>query len=107
MYTGFYRVAASSPEVILGDCMKNAEKIIKIANSIGVENKVQLLVFPELCITGYTCADMFLRKELLVQAQKALGKIAENTKELQTIICLGMPVEDDSNRLFICAVYLH
>lgn len=107
MYTGFYRVAASSPEVILGDCMKNAEKIIKIANSIGVENKVQLLVFPELCITGYTCADMFLRKELLVQAQKALGKIAENTKELQTIICLGMPVEDESNRLFNCAVYLH
>ena len=68
MNTGFYRVAASSPEIYLGDCVNNADNIIHIAESLAKKD-VQLVVFPELCITGYSCADMFLRKELLAQAQ--------------------------------------
>ena len=57
MNTGFYRVAASSPEIYLGDCVNNADNIIHIAESLAKD--VQLGGFPELCITGYSCADMF------------------------------------------------
>lgn len=69
MNTGFYRVAASSPEIYLGDCVNNADNIIHIAESLAKKD-VQLVVFPELCITGYSCADMFLRKELLRRLSK-------------------------------------
>ena len=50
MNTGFYRVAASSPEIYLGDCVNNADNIIHIAESLAKKD-VQLVVFPELCIT--------------------------------------------------------
>ena len=53
MNTGFYRVAASSPEIYLGDCVNNADNIIHIAESLAKKD-VQLVVFPELCITGYS-----------------------------------------------------
>ena len=57
MNTGFYRVAASSPEIYLGDCVNNADNIIHIAESLA--KRMCSLWFSELCITGYSCADMF------------------------------------------------
>ena len=106
MNTGFYRVAASSPEIYLGDCVNNADNIIRIAESLA-KNDVQLVVFPELCITGYSCADMFLRRELLAKAQEELDRIKTALQHLSILVCVGMPIEDEAGRLFNCAAYVH
>lgn len=106
MNTGFYRVAASSPEIYLGDCVNNADNIIHIAESLAKKD-VQLVVFPELCITGYSCADMFLRKELLAQAQQELDRIKTALQDLSILVCVGLPIEDEAGRLFNCAAYVH
>lgn len=95
MNTGFYRVAASSPEIYLGDCVNNADNIIHIAESLAKKD-VQLVVFPELCITGYSCADMFLRKELLAQAQQELDRIKTALQDLSILVCVGLPIEDEA-----------
>ncbi len=105
MNTGFYRVAASSPEIYLGDCVNNADNIIHIAESLAKKD-VQLVVF-ELCITGYSCADMFLRKELLAQAQQELDRIKTALQDLSILVCVGLPIEDEAGRLFNCAAYVH
>ena len=106
MNTGFYRVAASSPEIYLGDCVNNADNIIHIAESLAKKD-VQLVVFPELSITGYSCADMFLRKELLAQAQQELDRIKTALQDLSILVCVGLPIEDEAGRLFNCAAYVH
>lgn len=106
MNTGFYRVAASVPEIYLGDCVNNADNIIRIAESLA-KNDVQLVVFPELCITGYSCADMFLRRELLAKAQEELDRIKTALQDLSILVCVGMPIEDEAGRLFNCAAYVH
>lgn len=106
MNTGFYRVAASSPEIYLGDCVNNADNIIHIAESLAKKD-VQLVVFPELCITGYSCADMFLRKEPLAQAQQELDRIKTALQDLSILVCVGLPIEDEAGRLFNCAAYVH
>ena len=106
MNTGFYRVAASSPEIYLGDCVNNADNFIHIAESLAKKD-VQLVVFPELCITGYSCADMFLRKELLAQAQQELDRIKTALQDLSILVCVGLPIEDEAGRLFNCAAYVH
>lgn len=106
MNTGFYRVAASSPEIYLGDCVNNADNIIHIAELLAKKD-VQLVVFPELCITGYSCADMFLRKELLAQAQQELDRIKTALQDLSILVCVGLPIEDEAGRLFNCAAYVH
>jgi len=105
MNTGFYRVAASSPEIYLGDCVNNADNIIHIAESLAKKD-VQLVVFPELSITGYSCADMFLRKGLLAQAQQELDRIKTALQDLSILVCVGLPIEDEAGRLFNCAAYV-
>lgn len=101
---GFYKVAAATFPVVIGDVYANAKSIgdfIKRAK----EEEIQLLVFPELCMTGYTCGDMFLRKDLFLQAEFALREIIEDTKGHTVLVCVGMPVEDNG-KLFNCAVYI-
>lgn len=101
---GFYKVAAASFPITLGDVFANAKKICEYIEK-AVSEKVQLLVFPELSLTGYTCGDMFLRKELSEQAEYALRDIKEATNGNNILVCVGMPIEDHG-KLFNCAVYL-
>ena len=101
---GYYKVAAVTFQVALGNVHENARNIIRYIRKALAE-KVQLLVFPELSITGYTCGDMFLRKELCREAEKALDTVREATTGSEILVCVGMPV-DDHGKLFNCAVYL-
>ena len=91
MKYGFVRVAAAVPAVKVADCKFNAQQIetqIAIADGKGV----QIIIFPELSITGYTCADLFGQTLLLEEAEIALMQIMNNTRQMDIISIIGMPV---------------
>ena len=91
MKFGYVRVAAAVPSVRVADCLYNAqqaEKLIAIAEGKGV----QLIVFPELNLTGYACGDLFQQTLLQEQAEIALMQVMNNTRQLDIISILGMPV---------------
>lgn len=90
MYDGFIKVAAATPEIRVADTRFNAEAIIAMAG-VAAERGAKLIVFPELCITGYTCGDLFLQPLLLRQAKQALVDIARRTAELDALIAVGLP----------------
>ncbi len=102
MKYGFIRVAAAIPTVKVADCKYNAQQIetqIAIAEGKGV----QIIVFPELGITGYTCADLFGQSLLLEEAEIALMQMMNNTRQMDIISIVGMPVVMNST-LLNCAV---
>ena len=104
MKYGFIRIAAAIPMVKVADCEYNAhqiENLIAIADGKGVE----IVVFPELCITGYTCADLFQQSLLLEEAEIALMKILNDTRQLNTISIIGMPLSY-AGALLNCAVVI-
>ena len=91
MKFGYVRVAAAVPSVRVADCLYNAqqaEKLIAIAEGKGV----QLIVFPELNLTGDACGDLFQQTLLQEQAEIALMQVMNNTRQLDIISILGMPV---------------
>lgn len=91
MNYGFVKVAAAVPRIKVADCKFNSERLeglITIAEGKGV----QILTFPEMCITGYTCGDLFAQQLLLEQAEMALIQILNSTRQLDIISILGMPV---------------
>jgi len=93
MKHGFLRVACATPAVTVADCESNAKSIIEGAREAS-ENGAEIIVFPELCITGYTCSDLFLQDVLEKAAADALERIAEETKTLDSLLLLGLPVSD-------------
>lgn len=105
MHHGFLRVAAATPEIRVADCSHNSKQIIE---QIGQAYKEQaaLIVFPELCITGYTCGDLFLQYTLLSSAKNALLKIVKQTKELEIISVVGLPVAN-GGALYNCAAVVY
>ena len=91
MKHGFVKVAAAVPFVRVADCMYNIERIE--AQILEAEAKgVEVITFPELCITGYTCGDLFLQPFLIDQAQKSLLKLAERTADTTPLVIVGMPI---------------
>ncbi|AIQ31103.1 MULTISPECIES: NAD(+) synthase [Paenibacillus] len=101
---GFARVAAASPELKVADCVFNSEQIIEVINNAAAQ-EVEYLVLPELCITGYTCADLFLQPRLLDAATEALLRITAATAEHTMIVIAGLPISIKS-RLFNCAAVI-
>ena len=86
MKDGFLRVAAVTPDIKVADCDHNADEIIKYAKE-AARNDASVIVFPELCITGSTCGDLFLQKTLLDGAKKAV-KESYMTEHLNSTIFL-------------------
>ena len=99
---GFVKVAAAVPNVKVADCLYNKEQVIDKINEAYNEG-VQVLCLPELCLTGYTCGDLFYQSTLLEGAKKALQEILERTASMDILIALGIPlvIEDE---LYNCAV---
>lgn len=91
MNHGFVKVAAAVPRVKIADCKFNAERIEGLI-AIAEGKKVQIIVFPEMCITGYTCGDLFAQQLLLEEAEMGLIQILNNTRQLDIISIVGMPV---------------
>lgn len=105
MNDGFIRVAAATPEIRVGDCNANKNNII-LQIKEAADNNTSVVLFPELCITGYTCGDLFLQKLLLDNAVKAVSDIAQAVKSLDIIAVVGMPVAC-SGVLYNCGAVLY
>jgi NAD+ synthase (glutamine-hydrolysing) len=90
MKHGFIRVAAATPVIRVADSGYNADRIIDMIEE-AVEQEVKLIVFPELCITGYTCGDLFLQDTLLNSAMENVARIAAYTRGLSPVVVVGFP----------------
>ncbi|HKL87006.1 MAG TPA: NAD(+) synthase [Treponemataceae bacterium] len=103
MIHGFLRVAAATPECIVGDCEKNTAAILSLITEAS-QKDVSLVVFPELCITGYTCADLFAQEVLGREAISSVNFIAERTKNLPIASIVGLPFAFGNARYNCAAV---
>lgn len=101
---GFVRVGAVVPKLKVADTEFNCNEIIKQIE-VASNNKIQIVVFPELCVTGYTCQDLFEQDTLLEEAEKALNRILDYTNNLDIICIIGMPIKAE-NQLFNTAVVI-
>ena len=91
MRHGFIKAAAVTPNLKVADPVYNAERICEKLKE-AYERKAKIIVFPELCITGYTCQDLFLQEILLKEALAALKRITECTKGQDALVFVGLPV---------------
>lgn len=105
MEHGFVKAAAVTPRIKVADTVYNAEQII-----LGIEEAAaagaKIIVFPELCITGYTCGDLFLQGLLLRKAQEGLLMIAGRTQEIEALVFVGLPIVRE-NKLYNVAAVLY
>lgn len=92
MKDGFIKVAAGTPDVRVADCEYNASEIIKMIHDMEAQG-AKIMVFPELCITAYTCGDLFWQENLLEEARRQLFRIAKETKDTDAMIFVGLPLE--------------
>ncbi len=104
MRDGFIKVAAGTPEIRVADCTHNAQQCLTLMRQ-AAEQGVKVLCLPELCLTGYTCGDLFLQESLLRGAEDALAHILSETKDLDLVAAVGVPVRYHG-KLFNCAAVL-
>ena len=104
MRDGFVKVAAGTPKIRVADCDYNAGQIIALMKDAAAKG-VKVLALPELCITGYTCGDLFLQDTLLDGAERVLGRILEETKELNLFAAVGLPIRY-RNKLYNCSAVI-
>ena len=104
MRHGFVKVAAVTPDIRVADVDYNAEQICKkIKEAAGKGAKI--IVFPELCVTGYTCEDLFTQDILLCKAREAVSRIAECTKDTDALVFAGAPLAVDGELYNVAAAF--
>ena len=91
MKDGFIKVAVATPCLRVADCRYNSEACAALTVE-AAEQGVKLVVFPELCLTGYTCGDLFLHDALLTAALDALRSYLEATADCDTVSLVGLPI---------------
>ena len=106
MRDGFVKVAAGTPKIRVADCDYNAGQIIALMREAAAQG-VKVLALPELCVTGYTCGDLFLQPALLDGAERALERNQAETAELDMLTALGLPVRNTNHKLYNCAAVMH
>ncbi len=104
MRDGFIKVAAGTPKIRVADCRYNAEQTFTLMRQ-AYQQGVRVLCLPELCLTGYTCADLFLQDTLLRGAEEGLATILEATKNLDMLTALGLPIRH-GGKLYNCAAVI-
>ena len=102
MNYGFVKAAAAVPEVRVGDCDFNSRQMQDLLFRAAKE-QAEIVVFPELAVTGYTCADLFRQRLLLDKAEEALAELVAATAKLPLLCAVGLPVRAE-NALYNCAV---
>lgn len=90
MRDGFIRVAAATPKVRVADTVFNGEQVIRLMEE-GYEKGAKLMVFPELCLTAYTCGDLFSQQTLLDGALEALRQVIRATAGKDMLVLWGCP----------------
>ena len=103
MQDGFVKIAAATPDLRVADCAYNASEIIKQAKQ-AAEKGAHLIVFPELCLTGYTCGDLFLQQALLSGALSALETVCRETAGLNAAVVVGLPFVHQGKLYNVAAV---
>ena len=101
MNDGFFRAAAATPAIRVADCRHNAGAVAELMEEAAARG-VQAIVFPELCLTGYTCGDLFLQQPLLKAAERELAALIERTAGLPLLAAVGVPVPVNG-ALYNCA----
>ena len=91
MNDGFFRAAAATPVIRVADCRGNARAVEALIRTAAAQG-VQAVVFPELCLTGYTCGDLFLQRPLLQAAEQELAGLIARTADLPILAVAGVPV---------------
>lgn len=99
----YVRVASAVPELKVADTVYNVKEIISMIKTAYETKNAKVILFPELCITGYSCGDLFNQKTLIRGAEDALCVLLDETKDLNILIAVGMPISAD-NQLFNCAI---
>ena len=89
MNHGFIKVAAAVPPVSVADCRQNVKEMIALAEKASMQGVVWM-AFPELCITGYTCGDLFTQNLLLEEAENALAYFVEATAQYNMVCVTGL-----------------
>ena len=92
---GFLKVAAAVPRVKVGDCAWNASRLAALADE-AAQRGVEIVVFPELALTGYTCGDLLLHGSLLDAADEALEELVRATRKLPLTLIAGIPLRHGS-----------
>ena len=105
MNYGFVKTACATPTIRVADCVFNSEQIISQI-SFAAQHGASLVVFPELCVTGYTCGDMFLQNFLLEHAEHAIEHILTRTKAMGIMAIVGVPVAVNDS-LYNCAAVIY
>ena len=105
MFDGFIKVAAATAKIRVADPDYNCRQIIAMTSECA-RSGAKIIVFPELCITGYTCGDLFLQRRLLSCAEQALEKILKETENCDALTIVGLPVPH-FGKLYNCAAILY
>ena len=103
MSYGFVKVATAIPRVVIADCKENTKEIKSLIVE-AEQQEVQVVVFPELSITGYTCSDLFAQSTLLHSAKEALREITEFTRGMDVIAIVGCPLALHSKLYDVAAI---
>ena len=103
MQDGFGKIAAATPDLRVADCASTASEIVKLAKQAAAKG-AHLVVFPELCLTGYTCGDLFLQRTLLDGALAALDTVCRETAALNAAVVVGLPLVHQGKLFNVAAV---
>lgn len=104
MKQGFIKTAAGTPKIKVADCIYNADQAIALIREME-QQKAKLMVLPELCITGYTCGDLFWQDLLLDSAKEQLLRIVRETSDVDALIFIGLPIEADGKLYNVAAAF--
>lgn len=102
---GYVRVGAAVPKIEVANCSYNIDSIYELIME-AEKNNVSVLTFPELCVTGYTCADLFYQEILIDECEKSIQELLDKTKHVDMLIILGAPVKVNF-KLYNCAVAIY
>ena len=106
MRQGFVKVAAATPDIQVADCIHNADEIIRLIREMEKEG-AKIMVFPELCITGYTCGDLFGQELLVRSASEQLLRIVRETSDVDALVFVGLPFEHCGKLYNVAAACSH
>lgn len=104
-FWGLAKVACVSPKVRVADCAYNAKHIVEGAIN-AANDGAKIILFPELCITAYSCGDLFFQSTLRTAALDALRYVCQQLRTLNAVVVVGLPLVDDSGKLFNVAAVL-
>lgn len=106
MKDGFIKAGVCSPDLRVADTVYNCERMVENAEKLSGEG-TKIIVFPELCFTGYTCGDLFLQDTLLAGALTALEDFTQKTAKLDTLFITGLPLIHQGRLYNVAAVVFH